>query len=96
MAKPLAQGGVVVRTQRGLARLNERFGLIRRAGHGRLIAEHMEVPIAASVALPDAPIRTVDLMPTILERLDVTVPSGVALDGAPFFKHAATTEPLVR
>jgi hypothetical protein len=67
-----------------------------RAGHGSLIAEHMEVPIAASVALPDAPIRTVDLMPTILERLDVTVPSGVALDGAPFFKHAATTEPLVR
>jgi hypothetical protein len=67
-----------------------------RAGHGSLIAEHMEVPIATSVALPDAPIRTVDLMPTILERLDVTVPSGVALDGVPFSKIAAVTEPLVR
>jgi hypothetical protein len=67
-----------------------------RAGHGSIIAEHMEVPIAASVALPDAPVRTVDLMPTILERLDVTVPSGVVLDGVPFSKIAAATEPSVR
>src|SRR5216117_407595 len=67
-----------------------------RAGHGSLIAEHMEVPIAASVALPDSPIRTVDLMPTILERLDVAVPSGVVLDGVPFSKIVATTEPLTR
>jgi len=67
-----------------------------RAGHGSLIAEHMEVPIAASVALPDSPIRTVDLMPTILERLDVAVPSGVVLDGVPFSRIVATTEPLTR
>jgi len=67
-----------------------------RAGHGSIIAEHMEVPIAASVALPDAPLRTVDLMPTILECLDVPVPSGVVLDGVPFSKIAAATEPLVR
>jgi len=67
-----------------------------RAGHGSLIAEHMEVPIAASVALPDAPLRTVDLMPTILERLDATVPSDVVLDGVPFSKIAAATEQLVR
>ncbi len=67
-----------------------------RAGHGSLIAEHMEVPIAANVALPDAPLRTVDLMPTILERLGVAVPSGVAFDGVAFSKLAVTTEPLVR
>jgi type I phosphodiesterase/nucleotide pyrophosphatase len=67
-----------------------------RAGHGSLIAQHMEVPIAASVALPDAPIRTVDLMPTMLERLDVTVPPDVVLDGVPFSKIAAIPEPLVR
>ncbi len=67
-----------------------------RAGHGSLIAEHMEVPIAASVALPDVGLRTVDLMPTVLERLDVAVPSGVALDGVPFSKLAAVTEPLIR
>jgi arylsulfatase A-like enzyme len=56
----------------------------------------MEVPIAASVALPDAPLRTVDLMPTILERLDVIVPSGVVFDGVSFSKIVATAEPLVR
>jgi len=66
------------------------------AGHGSIIVEHMEVPIAASVAVPDAPLRTVDLMPTILERLDVPVPSGVVLDGVPFSKIPAATEPLVR
>ena len=67
-----------------------------RSGHGSLIAEHMEVPIAANVALPDMPIRTVDLMPTVLERLGVAVPSGVALDGVPFSRLVATTEPLIR
>jgi hypothetical protein len=67
-----------------------------QSGHGSLIAEHMEVPIAASMALPDVPIRTVDLMPSILERLGVAVPSGVALDGVPFSRLAAPTEPLIR
>jgi len=67
-----------------------------RAGHGSLTAEHMEVPIAASVALPDSGLRTVDLMPTVLERLDVAVPSGVALDGVPFSKLAAVAEHLIR
>jgi hypothetical protein len=61
-----------------------------RAGHGSLIAEHMEVPIAASVPLPDAPIRTVDLMPTVLEHLEVTMPPGAALDGVPFSKIAVS------
>ena len=67
-----------------------------QSGHGSLIAEHMEVPIASSVALPEVPIRTVDLMPTVLERLGVTVPSGVAFDGVPFSRLAATTETLIR
>ena len=67
-----------------------------QSGHGSLFAEHMEVPIASSVALPEVPIRTVDLMPTILERLGVTVPSDVAFDGIPFSRLAATTEPLIR
>src|SRR5256886_2591224 len=53
-----------------------------RAGHGSLIADHMEVPLAASVPLPDAPIRTVDLMPTMLETLGLPIPAG--LDGIPF------------
>ena len=67
-----------------------------RAGHGSLIAEHMEVPIASSVALPDVSIRTVDLMPTILECLGAAVPEGVALDGVSFSRLVAPTEPLLR
>jgi len=42
----------------------------------------MAVPIAASVALPDGTLRTVDLMPTMLELLGVPLPPG--LDGVPF------------
>lgn len=55
-----------------------------KAGHGSLIAAHMEVPIAASVPLPDgpAPLRTVDLMPTMLEHLGVNAPS--PMDGVAF------------
>lgn len=53
-----------------------------KSGHGSLIPEHMEVPIAASVPLPDAPVRTVDLMPAMLEVLGVAIPEG--LDGVPF------------
>jgi len=67
-----------------------------RAGHGSLIAEHMEVPIAASVALPDGPIRTVDLMPTVLERLNVAVPRGVVFDGVPASRITGIPEPLAR
>ena len=57
-----------------------------RAGHGSLLAAHMEVPIAASVPLPAGPIRTVDLMPAILEVLGVEQPDG--LDGVPFSRFA--------
>jgi hypothetical protein len=53
-----------------------------KSGHGSLIPDHMEVPIAASVPLPETPIRTVDLMPAMLELLGVPVPDG--LDGVPF------------
>jgi len=58
-----------------------------RAGHGSLGREHLEVPIAASVPVPAAPLRTVDLMPTILEHLGVAVPPG--LDGVPFSRLGA-------
>ena len=53
-----------------------------KAGHGSLIADHMAVPIAASIPLPAGPLRTVDLMPTMLERLDVIPPAGI--DGVAF------------
>lgn len=65
-----------------------------KAGHGSLIAEHMEVPIAASVPLPDVPIRTVDVMPSLLEHLGVGLPEGVAIDGLPFSHLTAAPQPL--
>jgi arylsulfatase A-like enzyme len=60
-----------------------------RSGHGSLTPEHMLVPIAASVPLPAAPLRTADLLPTMLETLGVPVPPG--LDGIPFSGLAART-----
>lgn len=58
-----------------------------KSGHGSLIADHMEVPILASVPLPSAPIRTVDIMPAVLELLGIDVPDG--LDGVPLSTLAA-------
>jgi hypothetical protein len=58
-----------------------------RAGHGSLIPEHMLVPVATSIPIPRVPIRTVDLMPTMLEWLGADVPAG--LDGVPFTRLAA-------
>ncbi|MCI0434186.1 MAG: alkaline phosphatase family protein, partial [Gemmatimonadetes bacterium] len=53
-----------------------------KAGHGSLIAEHMEIPLLASVPLPPVAIRTVDIMPAILELLGVAIPD--TIDGVPF------------
>lgn len=50
-----------------------------RAGHGSLLRENMEVPIAASVPLGPEPVRTVDLMPFMLDHLEVPLP--LHLDG---------------
>ncbi len=57
-----------------------------RAGHGSLIADHIEVPLAASIPLPAAPIRTADVMPAMLEALGLPIPEG--LDGLPFSRLA--------
>jgi hypothetical protein len=58
-----------------------------RSGHGSLLAEHMQVPIAASIPLPAMALRTVDLMPTILETLGVEAPRD--LDGVAFSRLAS-------
>jgi hypothetical protein len=62
-----------------------------KSGHGSVIADHAEVPILASVPLPDAPLRTVDLMPAMLELLGVPVPED--LDGVPLSRLAAAATP---
>ncbi len=64
-----------------------------RSGHGSLIAEHMQVPIAASIPLPPTALRTVDLMPTILETLGVEAPHD--LDGVPFSRLLAVEGAIV-
>jgi hypothetical protein len=61
-----------------------------RAGHGSLVPEHMLVPVASSIPLPQAPIRTVDIMPTMLDQLGVDIPAG--LDGVAFSKIRVVEE----
>ena len=75
-------GDVVLAAERGADLRRDWEMPEHRSGHGSLIADHMLVPLAASVPLPDAPVRTVDLMPTMLEALGVQIPEG--LDGVAF------------
>lgn len=75
-------GDVVLASERGVDFRGPWEIPEHHSGHGSLIADHMLVPIAASIPLPDVPVRTVDLMPTMLDALGVPVPDG--LDGVPF------------
>jgi hypothetical protein len=50
-----------------------------KAGHGSLIRAHMQTPVWSSQRVPTAPLRTVDLFPSMLDWLGVPVPVG--LDG---------------
>lgn len=75
-------GDVVLAAERGVDFRGDWEIPEHRSGHGSLIADHMLVPIAASIPLPDVPVRTVDLMPTMLDALGVAIPDG--LDGVPF------------
>ncbi len=75
-------GDVVLAAERGTDFRGPWEWPAHRSGHGSLIAEHMLVPIASSLSLPETPVRSVDLMPTMLEALGVPVPDG--LDGVPF------------
>ena len=86
MASPRS-GDLVLAAERGVDFRGPWEWPEHRSGHGSLIADHMLVPIASSLPLPDAPVRSVDLMPTMLEALGVAVPD--ALDGIPF-SHLGT------
>jgi hypothetical protein len=50
-----------------------------KAGHGSLIRAHMQTPVWSSQPVPAAPLRTVDLFPSMLDWLGVPVPR--ELDG---------------
>jgi hypothetical protein len=59
-----------------------------RDGHGSLIRAHMQTPVWSSRPIPDKPLRTVDLFPSMLEWLGVTPPPGI--DGEPVWHPAET------
>jgi hypothetical protein len=48
-----------------------------RSGHGSLIRAHMLTPLWSNRALPQVPLRTIDLFPTMLDWLRVPLPSGI-------------------
>jgi hypothetical protein len=57
-----------------------------KSGHGSLIRAHMQVPIWSSVPAPTSALRTVDLLPAMLEWLREPVPEGI--DGQPLWSPA--------
>ncbi len=58
------------------------------SSHGALHREHMLVPLLTNRPMPLRPRRTVDVMPSALEALGLTVPAG--LDGQSFFTREST------
>ena len=48
-----------------------------KAGHGSLIRAHMQVPIWSNAPLPNGPLRTVDLFPSMLQWLGEPIPEGI-------------------
>jgi len=48
-----------------------------RWGHGSLTRSHMQTPVWSSQPIPAAPLRTIDLFPTMLAWLGVHVPNGI-------------------
>jgi predicted AlkP superfamily phosphohydrolase/phosphomutase len=47
------------------------------SGHGALHADHMVVPWWSTQPLPDVPLRTVDVFPTILNWMEMPVPTNI-------------------
>ena len=54
------------------------------SSHGALHREHMLVPLLVNQPVPSRPRRTVDVMPSALDALGLTVPAG--LDGVSFMR----------
>jgi hypothetical protein len=51
-----------------------------KSGHGSMIQGHMQTPLVANRPLPDVPLRTADLFPTMLHWLGAPIPASI--DGA--------------
>ena len=77
-------GDLVISARRGYD-LRSRFEVPEHKGsHGSLDREHMAIPLCTNLPLPDRPLRSVDVFPTILEALNIEVPEGI--DGQSFYK----------
>jgi hypothetical protein len=48
-----------------------------RAGHGSLHADHLVVPWFSTVPLPDVPLRTADVFPSVLHWAGRPIPRGI-------------------
>jgi hypothetical protein len=48
-----------------------------RAGHGSLHADHLLVPWLSTVPLPDTPLRTADVFPSVLHWVGRPIPPGI-------------------
>ncbi|HEV8613047.1 MAG TPA: alkaline phosphatase family protein [Gemmatimonadales bacterium] len=70
-------GDLVVIANEGFD-FRERFELPEhRSGHGSLIRAHMQTPLWSNHPLPAAPLRTIDLFPTMLDWLGERTPPGI-------------------
>lgn len=75
--RSLRTGDMVVLAREGYD-FRGRFELPEhRYGHGSLVRAHMQTPVWSSHPIPPAPIRTVDLLPSMLGWLGVDVPAGI-------------------
>lgn len=48
-----------------------------KSSHGSLHWEHMQVPLVTNVRLPEGPVRSVDVFPTVLKLLGREVPANI-------------------
>ena len=63
-----------------------------KAGHGSLIRGHMQTPVWSSLPLPEAPLRTVDLFPSMLSWLGAPIPPGI--DGELIWQPGVEPAPI--
>ena len=69
-------GDLLVMAREGFD-LRSRFELPEhKAGHGSLIRAHMQTPVWSSQPIPSAPLRTVDLFPSMLDWLGAPCAAG--------------------
>ncbi len=70
-------GDLVLSAAKGFDLRQEHEVPRHNSSHGSLHWEHMKVPVVTNVPLPERPIRSVDLFPTMLRLLNRNIPEGI-------------------